>query len=105
MAKTVAELEEQAICLSTDVFLTIPAQYHERPDADDALNRAWNNAVEATMRASVACERLGDLLRAKAGITGPGPTARFFTDDPEDGESQAVSVDSGPESEPCEGGT
>ena len=82
MAKKVAEFEEQAICLSADVFLTIPDHCREYPDPDDPLNRAWNDAVEATVQASIELERLGDLLRVKARITEPGPTARLFTDEP-----------------------
>ena len=80
MAKKVAELEEQAMGLSADVLLTMPAQYRERPDFKDALNVAWNAAVEATMLASIKLEELGDLLRQKAGITEPGPAAETLAD-------------------------
>ena len=77
MAKKAAEFEEQAGCLFFDVFLTMPKQYKENPDSDDAICQAWNKSQDATMRASIALRRLGDLLRATAGITEPGPSERF----------------------------
>jgi hypothetical protein len=96
MAKKVTELEDQAVGLSVDVFLAIPAQYLERPDFDDPLTCAWCNAVTASMWACVQLERLGDMLRAKAGITEPGPAALFLSGLVDD-ESETVSVKSGPE--------
>ena len=41
---------------------------------------AWNGAVDAVMCASNALEELGDMLRAKAGITEPGPSKRFVSE-------------------------
>lgn len=48
--------------------------------------------TEAAGWASIELERLGDLLRAKAGITEPGPTAQFLADDATDDEAQTVSA-------------
>ena len=77
MAKKVRELEEQAVSPAAGVFLEIPARYRERPTDDDAMNRAWSNAVRAPC-ASVELERSGDLLRAKGGIAEPRPAAQFL---------------------------
>ena len=85
MARKVAEFEEVAIYLSADVFYTIPLQYRRQPNPRDPLNRAWNHALKATGQASIELERLGDLLRAKAGISEPGPSALFVADDLENG--------------------
>ena len=80
MAEKGTEFEEMALCLSDNVFFTAPQQYLDKPDLGDPLCKAWNNCVHATMMASVACEHLGNLLRAKAGITGPGPSERLCSD-------------------------
>ncbi len=82
MAEKAAEFEDAAICLSGEVFLAMPGQYRRDPMPDDPLCRAWNDCVRATMCAVNACERLGDLLRERAGITEPGPTKEFFADEP-----------------------
>ena len=73
-------LEEMAIGLSAETFLYTPQQYLDNPNPGDPIGRAWNQCVHATMGASIACERLGDLLRAKAGIKEPGPTEEFMAD-------------------------
>lgn len=78
MAKRVGVLEEQAVWLSLEVFKARPSQYREKPDAGDPINAAWNDAMEIAHMASICLERLGDLLRKKAGITEPGPTKCFF---------------------------
>jgi hypothetical protein len=96
MARKVGELESAAIQLFRGMFLTMPAQYRDKPDPDDPLGMAWNSARMSVALASVELERLGDLLRAKAGITEPGPSAQFLaaslTDDdspePSDPEKQ-----------------
>jgi len=92
MARKVGGLEEQAIHLSAELYLLIPARHRDRPDPNQPLNSAWNRAVAVTMKASVALEQLGDLLRDKAGIIEPGPTARFLRDREEDAAPQAVGV-------------
>ncbi len=94
MARKAAEFEEQAGCLFIDVFLTMPKQYKENPDSDDAICQAWNESQDATMRASIALQRLGDLLRAKAGITEPGPSEKFCKGLPENKEKETDSVKS-----------
>jgi len=90
MARKVGEYEEAAVCLSAEVFAAMPTQYREQPDSDDPVNWAWQCAVRATMQASIELERLGDLLRAKAEINEPGPTAQSLASGPgcEDGESE-----------------
>ena len=83
MAARVTELEEQAILLCGEIYVLRPRQYFDRP-TPDALCYAWNVAARSTMQTAVALENLGDLLRAKAGISGPGPFAMFVRDDDED---------------------
>ena len=68
MAAKVGTLEERTVALAGDMFLTIPAQYREHPNAADALNTMWNCALQATLLASMAMEELADLLRKRAGI-------------------------------------
>ena len=51
------------------------------------LNRAWNSAERAAMCAFIELERLGDLLRQKAGIAERGPAAEFFADNRNDDSS------------------
>jgi hypothetical protein len=80
MAKKCAAFEEQAVQLAGEVYLATPTQYRVQPDPVDPLNRAWNVAAHATLLAVIVLEQLGNLLRAKAGIIEPGPTARFFAD-------------------------
>ena len=75
MAKRVANLEEQAADLAVDVFCTIPRQYLDKSNPRDPINRAWNIAVNTAASAMIEMERLGDLMRERAGITEPGPLA------------------------------
>jgi len=58
--------------LSMGVFLEMPKQYRERP-THDLLCHAWNDSLDATTLATMAMDKLGGLLRARAGITEPGP--------------------------------
>lgn len=81
MAEWATQLEDKAICLSADVYATIPEQYLRTPDPEDPLCTAWANCKDYTILAMNACERLGNLLRARAGIKEPGPTELFFRDD------------------------
>lgn len=80
MVRRVEELEETAIDLSVGVYFTIPEQYLDSSAPTDPICAAWNQCVKLTMLASLACERLGDLLRGRAGITEPSPRQRFFAD-------------------------
>lgn len=80
MARIAEEIEDWAIYLAAKTFLEAPRQYVDRANLDDPIGRAWWEAVRATMLASITCERLGILLRAKAGIPGPGPAEEFCTD-------------------------
>ncbi len=82
MAEKVTALEERAFCLSADVFCERPKQYRERP-TDDPICVAWNDAADATMLATLATEKLGNLLREKAHITEPGPNEKMALDDGE----------------------
>lgn len=100
MAKKITEFEQQAAVLSADLFLAIPDQYLrclEHPEVGDALSEAWCNALGSVMWASVELERLGNLLRAKAGITGPSPFAQMFADSAADDKSASVLAESRPE--------
>lgn len=81
MAEWAAQLEDRAICLSADVYATIPEQYRRTPDPEDPLCTAWRECKDYTILAMNACERLGNLLRERAGIKEPGPTERFFRGD------------------------
>ena len=106
MAKKAAEFEEQALCLMANVYLTAPAPYRESRNPGDALGRAWSNVLRAAMLVSVETERLGALLRAKAGITEPGPSVDFFTEQgAEEGDvesaPQAAGHDDDDDGEPC----
>ena len=91
MARTATELEDQAFCLSAEVFFATPKNYIDKP-IDHPVCQAWRSAVKATMLASIATERLADMLRAKAGITGPGPVQEFLGEqaDSEDERSSAL---------------
>jgi hypothetical protein len=83
MAKKIAELEERAEALSVDLFRLIPSQYRDHPTLRDPVNGAWNNAVHTATRASIELKRLGDLLRAKAGILATAKLTESTTTDPE----------------------
>ncbi|TWT43955.1 hypothetical protein RAS1_03590 [Phycisphaerae bacterium RAS1] len=81
MLRRVEDLEVAAFALAFDVFLAAPEQYTNLPArlkgrTNDAVASAWRSAVRAATVASTALERLGDVLRAKAGVTEPGPVAR-----------------------------
>lgn len=78
MAEKVAGFEVQAMELSAEVFLAVPESYRQRPDLRDRVGQAWHACMVATMQASIACERLGDMLRSKAGILEPGPSRTFL---------------------------
>ena len=80
MAKRVSAFEQRALDLFNDMFDARPEQYREHPNEDDPLNAAWNDAVGAVTSAMNELEALGDLLREKAGITDPGPTAVYFAE-------------------------
>ena len=82
MEKKVTGIEAKAFCLSAEVFCEVPKQYLDRPTADP-ICVAWNDAVDATMLAMIATEKLGNLLRAKANITEPGPQEKIALDDGE----------------------
>ena len=79
MARQVAELEEVAFGLAADVFVLAPRQYRRR-ETNDELGTAWIVSIEMTIKAMNAMESLGDLLRAKAGIKGPGPIAELVAE-------------------------
>lgn len=72
MVRKVEELEQQAVRLSMEMFVTIPAVYRERPTAD-AVCVAWTKALDAATWVEIALEELGNLLRTKAGINRLSP--------------------------------
>lgn len=81
--RRVEKIEQRAIELAYDVAAAAPASFLEPLDSKsvpfprDPLRRAWISAVEAAMGANVELERLGDLLREKAGSSEPSPFARL----------------------------
>ena len=75
MAKRVTELEAEALDFSFRVCSACPDQYHK--PSDDPLCEAWGVAVSGAIGASRELQRLGDILRKKAGITEPGPVQQF----------------------------
>ncbi len=81
-AEAVTGLEDEALALSMGVFLEMPKKYRERPDYDP-LCQAWNDALDATGLASTAMQKLGEMLRAKAKITEPGPYEKILAEDGE----------------------
>jgi hypothetical protein len=94
MIRKVEELEVQTTELAAKIFAVTPDQYRKDPDPEDSIGEAWANCIDAAMGASVACERLGDLLWAKAGIKRPRPTAECLADSPgESDDEQGVGED------------
>ena len=79
MAEKATALEARALQLSYDVFCEQPKQYLDRP-TDDPICVSWNDAVRANMLSSIATEKLGNLLRAKANITEPGLNEKITLD-------------------------
>ena len=75
-AKRVTDLEARSLQLMLDTAKIAPEHYREKPDEQDALCMAWNDAASQTSIALFALADLGDLVREKAGITEPGPWAR-----------------------------
>jgi len=76
MARRVGQLEEVGQALACEVLEAAPRQYLDGyPDKPPvgAIGQAWVEAAETAVAASIALERLGGLLRARAGITEPGP--------------------------------
>ena len=83
MARKVAGLEQEAFALAAGVFTQVPRQYLDKPPTD-SIGRAWRDAVHKSMATMASLERLGDLLRAKAGIAEPGPLVALFEERNED---------------------
>ncbi len=77
LAARVRLVEESAIALGLDLWDTTPNHIEgylsgeHQPKAP--LDLAWVAAVERVKQTMVALADLGDLLRARGGITGPGP--------------------------------
>jgi len=77
MIRRVGQLEEVGQALACEVLEAAPSQYLDarlpgKPPVDP-IGRAWVEAAETAVATAEALERLGGLLRAKAGITEPGP--------------------------------
>ena len=79
-SRKVTALEEEALCLAMDVFSEVPKKYLEKP-SQHVICKAWNDVVAATQITSIAIRKLGELLRAKAGVTEPGPWEKILLDD------------------------
>ena len=79
MVKRVEELEQDAMMLHCHIFEAMPQKYRDDP-GDDAISRAWACAVLTAHDALDACLRLGDILRAKAGIVGRGPVGELMAE-------------------------
>jgi len=76
MIRRVGQLEEVGQALACDVLEVCPPRYLDGyPDkpAADPIGRAWVQAAETAVATAEALERLTGLLRAKAGISEPGP--------------------------------
>ncbi len=71
-------LEEQARSVEVGTFQEMPKRYRKRPDGGP-LCVAWNDAVDAATLAHLALQKLGDMLRKKAQINGPGPCDQLIT--------------------------
>jgi len=95
MVAKVEEFEKLAIMLAMDVFEIVPKQYLDTPNPEDPISQAWKEAVDTTMWATIAMETLGNRLRAKAGITRPGPSEEFWSNPPEDAELVPVPAGEG----------
>jgi len=74
----VTGLEEQARSVEVGMFEEMPKQYLERPNGGP-LCVAWNDALDAAALARLAMQKLGDMLRKKAQINGPGPSDQLIT--------------------------
>ena len=75
-AERVTDLEARSLELMLDTANIAPEHYREKPNEQDALCMAWNDAASQTSIALFALADLGDLVRQKAGITELGPWAR-----------------------------
>ena len=89
-AKRVTDLEARSLQLMLDTAKIAPEHYREKPDEQDALCMAWNDAASQTSIALFALADLGDLVREKAGITEPGPVARHIAEKEKDSEVLAL---------------
>jgi hypothetical protein len=80
-ARQVAAMLEQADLLNARVYFASPDPKTLRHEQDGRVSEAWREAVEATMRASIALERLAEVLARKAGLE-PQPSLASLGPDP-----------------------
>jgi len=77
MAKAVGEIERVVHETAYQVYEMMPEMYREKPDAEDRLGKAWHAAAANMLCGSASLSALGDMLRERAGITGPTPYEEF----------------------------
>lgn len=76
--RRVAKIEEAALDLARSTVAACPQRFLDATAKlpNTPLKRAWIETVEATMQAHFATERLGALLREKAGDDAPSAFER-----------------------------
>jgi hypothetical protein len=77
--RRVAQIEETALDLARSTVEACPQRFLDPAikEPNTPLRRAWVETVGATMEAHLATERLGALLREKAGADAPSAFARM----------------------------
>ena len=84
--RRIEALERRAVELAAAVYDEAPSHHTSQPDAKNCVTVAWNRAVDAMSVASLELEAVGDILRAKLGITTPGPTAEYLAREEQKGD-------------------
>ena len=84
--RRIEALERQAVELAAAVYDEAPSHHTAQPDAKNCVTVAWNRAVDAIAVASLELETVGDMLRAKLGITTAGPTAEYLAREEQKGD-------------------
>lgn len=70
-ARQIATVLETADVIAARTWFARPDPETLRHDPPDALDKAWDRAVNATMQATIALEELGGLLALKAKLEKP----------------------------------
>ena len=80
-AKKVLALENKILDLEIDLLIATPDIYRDpnrKIGPNDQLGMAWDATNHAVVVAGFMLTGLGDMLRAKAGVPGPGPSEEFY---------------------------
>jgi hypothetical protein len=76
-AREFEAVEEAILTASMGIWALMPQRFLDAPD-DSELCNLWLAAKHHAMACLVATEQVGDALRTRAGLPGPGPIAQLL---------------------------